>query len=228
MKILLVEDTVKLAKHIETALTNAAHVVDVANFGQDGLDLALSEKYDVIILDWMLPDLDGIEIVKQIRGSNNTTPILMLTAKGETEDIVAALDEGADDYLIKPFKFEELFARIRALTRRPAPTVSETLVIDSLIIETTQKTVSRAKKTISLSKKEYALLEFLARNKNRVFSKDQLAQRVWSFESDVLPNTAQVYIGYLRKKIDEGFPNEKPLIKTIRGFGYSLSSERQE
>ncbi|MCA9373469.1 response regulator transcription factor [Candidatus Woesebacteria bacterium] len=223
MKILLVEDEHRIANNIKKGLELKNHVVDVAYDGESGYDFASSESYDVIILDRMLPKLDGIEITKRLRNEQNHTPILLLTAKTQVEDRVEGLEAGADDYLGKPFAFTELLARVRALGRRPQTRESAVITVDDLQINTSSYQVSRAGKPIELSKKEFALLEFFARHQGQVLSAEQIIQQVWEYDSDVLPNTAQVYIGYLRNKID-GKTHKKPLIKTIRGFGYSFGS----
>ncbi|NCN44947.1 MAG: DNA-binding response regulator [Candidatus Pacebacteria bacterium CG10_big_fil_rev_8_21_14_0_10_36_11] len=221
MKILVIEDEKRIADSIRKGFELKSLVVDVAYDGQTGLDFALNEKYDVIVLDRMLPGFDGLYICQQLRKEKNHTPILMLTAKTEVVDRVEGLDNGADDYLGKPFSFIELLARVRALARRPSQVENSSLLSeDSLTLNTKTYEVSRTGQLVSLSKKEFSLLEFLLRNKGQVFTKEQLTERVWSFESDILPNTAQVYLGYLRNKIDKDFPKEKPLINTSRGFGY--------
>jgi DNA-binding response OmpR family regulator len=228
MKILIVEDEHKIANSIKKGLEQEAYTVDVAYNGSDGYDLASSSEYDVIVLDLMLPDMDGLEICNKLRAENIHTPILILTARGEVEDRVKGLNTGADDYLIKPFAFTELLARIRALGRRPTKSIGNTLSIDNLSLNTVTYEVKRAGSDILLSKQEYALLEYLLRHKNRILSKDQLIENVWSYDADILPNTVEVYIGYLRKKIDIPFPKEAPLIHTIRGFGYKLGSSPSE
>lgn len=226
MKILLIEDQPKIAKYIKQGLEAKSYVVDLALDGEKGCDLACSEKYDLIILDRMLPKMSGLELCQELRKYDKQTPVLMLTAKAEIDDRVTGLNAGADDYLGKPFAFSELLARIRALTRRRNRPVETEITIDSLTINTANYEVKRAGQIIDLSQKEYALLEFLARNQDRVMSAEMLAERVWSYDSDILPNTAQVYIGYLRKKVDKNFPQEKPLIHTVRGFGYKLSAKQ--
>lgn len=220
VKILIIEDEKRIADSIKKGLELKSYVVDVAYDGAFGYDLAQAEKYDVILLDRMLPQMDGLEICRRLRQQKDPTPILMLTARAEIEDRVAGLNEGADDYLAKPFAFVELLARVQALTRRPSHFEKETLQIDTLFVDMQNYLVSRAGKAISLSKKEFSLLLFLIRNQGKVLSKEQLTENVWNFESNVLPNTAQVYLGYLRTKIDRDFPKEKPLFHTIRGFGY--------
>lgn len=223
MKILVVEDEHRIANNVKKGLELKSHVVDVAYDGDSGYDFASSENYDVIILDRMLPKLDGIEITKRLRNEQNHTPILLLTAKTQVEDRVEGLEAGADDYLGKPFAFTELLARVRALGRRPKTRESAVITVDDLQINTSSYQVTRAGKPIELSKKEFALLEFFARHQGQVLSAEQIIQQVWEYDSDVLPNTAQVYIGYLRNKID-GKTSKKSLIKTIRGFGYSFGS----
>lgn len=225
MKILVVEDEQRIAMALKRGLELKSHTVDVALDGEEGYGLASTEPYDVIILDQMLPKRNGLEICKQLRVDSVHTPILMLTAKTEINDRVAGLDAGADDYLAKPFAFEELHARIRALVRRPQQSVMNVIQVGSLILNLQNYTVSRSGVPIDLSKKEFALLEFFMRHPNQVFSKEQLTEQVWSFDSDVLPNTAQVYIGYLRAKIDGPFDNEPPLFRTVRGFGYTFGQE---
>ncbi|MFZ5437999.1 MAG: response regulator transcription factor [Patescibacteria group bacterium] len=226
MKILVIEDEQKIAASIKKGLELKANIVDVAHDGLAGLDFALNETYDVIILDRMLPDLDGIQVCQRLRREGNHTPVLLLTAKIELSDRVDGLDAGADDYLGKPFAFVELLARVKALARRPSRLVSTKLSVDNLVLDTKNYEVVRAGEIINLSKKEFALLEFLMKNEGSVFTKEQLTERVWEFASDVLPNTAQVYLGYLRNKIDRAFPTEKQLIQTVRGFGYRLGEKQ--
>lgn len=225
MRILLVEDEHKIAQSIKKGLEQETYAVDIAFNGDEGLDLSLSEEFDLIILDRLLPEIDGLEICRKIRAEGIHTPVLMLTAKGQTQDKVEGLDSGADDYLVKPFAFEELLARIRALKRRPSDTVGPVLKIADLEVDTTNFSVKRAGTSIKLSSKEYALLECLLRHPNKILTKDQIINYVWSYESDVLPNTVEVYIGYLRNKVDKPFKQLPPLIHTIRGFGYKIGEE---
>jgi DNA-binding response OmpR family regulator len=225
MKIFIIEDQKKIANAIKVGLEQEKYVVDVAYDGFDGYDLASSEKYDLIILDIMLPGMDGLSICKNLRNINVFTPIIMLTAKSELDDKVEGLNCGADDYLTKPFEFDELLARIKALLRRPRRTISETIECGDLKIDTNKKIVLRKKTKIELTKKEYELLEYLLRNKNLVLNKDQIISGVWSIEKDILPNTVEVYIGYLRNKIDKPFPKDIKMIRTIRGFGYKISEK---
>jgi DNA-binding response OmpR family regulator len=222
MRLLVIEDEHKIANSIRQGLEQEGFVVDVAYTGTTGYDLASTENFDLIILDLMLPELNGMDICTKLRKENNQTPILMLTAKSELEDKIEGLTKGADDYLTKPFAFVELLARIKALLRRPTAIVSETLKCGNLELNTKNFEVTRNRQKIELSKKEYVLLEYLMRNKNRVLSKENIAEHVWSYDSDILINTVEVYIRYLRNKIDKPFKEEPSLIKTSRGFGYKL------
>jgi DNA-binding response OmpR family regulator len=222
MKILIIEDEQRIARYIKKGLELKHHVADVAYDGKTGYDLAAAESYDIVILDRMLPGMTGIEICQQLRNDKNPVKILMLTAKTEVEDRVEGLDAGADDYLTKPFAFAELTARIHALSRRPHETTTDMLRVQDLTLDPQTYEVRRNDKKIHLTHKEFALLEFLMRNKGNVYTKEQLAEQVWSFDADVLPNTAQVYLGYLRKKIDRPFPDKPTLIHTVNGFGYRL------
>ena len=219
----MVEDEHKIANSIKKGLEQETYAVDIAYDGERGFDLASSEDYDVIILDLMLPGLDGVTICKNLRKENNHSPILILTAKGEIDDKVMGLNSGADDYLAKPFAFSELLARIKALTRRPKRSLDTKLKVSDLTLNSLTYEVKRGDKNIELSKTEYALLEYLIRHKGKVLTKDQIINHVWDYDADVLPNTVEVYIGYLRNKIDKLYPNEKPLIHTVRGFGYKIS-----
>ena len=168
--------------------------------------------------------MDGITINKKLREENIHTPILILTARGQIDEKVEGLNAGADDYLVKPFAFAELLARIKALSRRPKKSLSLVLKVENLTLNTLSYEVKRDEKNIPLSKKEYALLEFLMRHPNRILSKDQITNSVWSYDADILPNTVEVYIGYLRNKIDKPFPKSSPLIQTVRGFGYKIGN----
>lgn len=215
MKVLVVEDEHKIANSIKHGLEQEGLAVDVVFDGIEGYDLAASEDYDVIILDILLPGMDGLEICRKLRKENIHTPILMLTAKGQLEDKVEGLNSGADDYLTKPFAFEELLARIRALGRRPVSSVGTELTVGNLTLNTLSFEVVMNGKPIQLSRKEFSLLEYLMRHPGKLLSKDQIISHVWNYEADILPNTVEVYIGYLRKKIPS-------LIHTVRGFGYKL------
>ncbi len=225
MRILVVEDEHKIANSIKKGLEQESYAVDVAYDGTDGYDLAASEDYDVIILDLMLPGIDGWEICRRLRESNNHTPVLMLTARGQLEEKLKGFRLGADDYLTKPFAFLELLARVKALNRRPKNTISTILSIDGLTLDTNTFEVKRDGIIISLSRKEFALLEYLLRHQGKILTKDQIIGNVWNYDADILPNTVEVYIGYLRNKIDKPFKNKKELIQTIRGFGYKIGTK---
>jgi two-component system copper resistance phosphate regulon response regulator CusR len=221
LKILLVEDEPKVSSFIKKGLEEQTYIVDLAYDGLMGKKLALSNEYDIIILDVILPSISGIELCKEIRKVNTSVPILLLTALGTTEDKVIGLDAGADDYLTKPFKFMELLARIRALTRRKsnqaAPTV---LSIADLEMDTGTKIVKRNGKVINLTAREFFLLEFFLQNKGRVLSRAVIAENIWEISFDTGTNIVDVYINYLRNKIDKGFSPK--LIHTIIGMGYVL------
>ena len=221
MRILIVEDEHKIAGAIKQGLVQEKYAVDVEYDGDNGLGAALSQSYDVMIIDRMLPGIEGLEICKQVRASGIHTPILLLTAKDQIRDRVEGLNAGADDYLIKPFSFEELLARIRALMRRPHETAGNVIKVGDLSLDTVTYDVKRAGKSIRLSAKEFALLEYMMRESGRILSKDQIIAHVWDFDADILPNTVEVYIGYLRNKIDKPFTAQS-LIHTLRGFGYKL------
>ena len=225
MKLLVVEDEHKIANSIKKGLEQESFTVDVAYDGEEGYDLASAGVYDVIVLDLMLPLMDGLTICKKLRSEGKHTPILILTAKGQLEDKVTGLNSGADDYLVKPFAFAELLARIRALGRRPIHNQSNTLKVADLELNTLTFEVRRKDVLIPLSRKEFGLLEYLMRHANTIMTKDQIINSVWDYEADVLPNTVEVYIGYLRNKVDKPFPKNPALIHTVRGFGYKLGSD---
>ncbi len=225
MKILIIEDEHKIANALKKGLEQEAFITDVAHTGEDGYDLASSEEYDLIILDLLLPGMDGLEICRKLRQEGKHTPILILTAKGQIEDKVEGLNAGADDYLAKPFAFTELLARVRALLRRPKEIKSEVLSCEDLTLNTSTYEVKRDGQTINLSRREFALLEYLLRHKEKIVSKDQIINHVWDYESEILPNTVEVYIGYLRNKIDRPFKDKPSLIQTVRGFGYKLGKK---
>jgi two-component system, OmpR family, response regulator len=223
MRILVIEDEHKVANAIQRGLQHESYAVDVIYDGAEGYDMAVVEQYDAIVLDIMLPGMDGIEICQKLRQENINTPILMLTAKSQLEDKVTGFNSGADDYLTKPFAFAELLVRLKALTRRPQNLIGTILTVADLTLDTTNYEAKRAGQKIRLSKKEYALLEYLMRHKGRTITKEQIIAHVWDYDADVLPNSVEVYIRHLRKKIDEPFP-DKPLIHTVKGFGgYKLS-----
>lgn len=222
MRILIVEDEHKIANSLKKGFEQESFAVDLAFNGDEGFDLASSEDYSVILLDVMLPGMDGFSVCKKLREEGIHTPILMLTAKGELQDKVAGLDIGADDYLVKPFAFSELLARVKSLLRRPKKFVASKMVVSDLVLDSSSFEVTRSGKKINLSKKEFSLLEFLMRHKGKILTKDQLIAGVWNYEADILPNTVEVYIGYLRKKIDQEFSKGPSLIHTVRGFGYKI------
>lgn len=221
MRILVVEDDHKLAASIKEGLQRVSHVVDTVHTGEDGFEYAEITKYDLIILDRMLPETDGTEVSKKLRNKGIHTPIIMLTAKGQVEDRVSGLDSGVDDYLIKPFAFTELLARIRALGRRPQYTLANVLQISDITLNTSTLEVKKKGVLIELSGKEYALLEYLMRHKGKILTKYQIMSQVWDYEAKVMPNFVEVYINHLRNKIDTKSKN-KSLIKTVRGFGYKI------
>jgi len=224
MRVLVIEDEHKIANAIKQGLAQEKFAVDVEYDGDSGLGAALSEPYDLLVIDRMLPgSVQGLDICRQVRAKGIHTPIIFLTAKDQVRDRVAGLDAGADDYLVKPFSFEELLARIRALLRRPQETTGTVLTVGNLSLDTVSYDVKRGGQPIRLSTKEFALLEYLMRNAGRVLNKDNIIAHVWDFDADILPNTVEVYIGYLRNKVDKPF--KKPgLIQTLRGFGYKLEA----
>lgn len=222
MRILVIEDEHRIAASLKKGLEQETYAVDVVYDGDTGFDHASSEEYDIIILDRMLPNMDGIELCKKLRRQKIHTPILMLTAKDQLKDKVVGLDAGADDYLVKPFAFEELLARIRALKRRPHDQIGDVLKLDNLTLNTKSYEVKRGQTPLKLSQKEFALLEFLLRNSGKTLSKELIINHVWDYDADILPNTLEAFIKQLRNKIDRAFSNEEPLLQTIRGFGYTL------
>jgi len=221
MRLLLIEDEIRLSHYIKKGLTEQGFAVDTAYDGEEGLYLAKEETYDVIILDVMLPKLNGIEVCKKLRLSKKNTPVLMLTARSETEDKILGLESGADDYLTKPFVFAELKARINALLRRSYHQVTINLSIDTLEVDPLKHVVKRNNKMIKLTPKEFAILELLLRRKNEVVTRTQVIEHVWDYNFDSLSNVVDVFMGTLRKKIDRGF--KKKLIHTLHGIGYMIS-----
>ena len=224
MRILVVEDEHRIGTAIKKGLELEKYAVDLVFDGRDGLDLATTEEYDCLILDLMLPGIDGISICKKLRQTGVHTPILILTAKSQTEDKILGLNSGADDYLTKPFSFEELLARVKALIRRPPGSQNPILKVSDLELDTINYQVKRGNKEISLSGKEYSLLEYLMRHPGKIISKEQISAHVWNYDDDILPNTVEVYIRKLRQKIEIPFKNKKPLLKTVRGFGYKIEN----
>ena len=221
MRVLLVEDDRRIASFISKGLRENAYAVDTAADGDEATYMASINPYDLFILDVNLPQKDGFAVCSELRGNGNAKPILMLTARDTVDDRVAGLDTGADDYLVKPFEFRELVARIRALLRRNNEIRSNTIMIADLDIDTVSQTVRRGGDPIELTTKEYALLEFLALNKGRVVGREEISEHVWNEDFDPFSNLIEVYIKRLRRKIDEGRPMQ--LIHTRRGAGYILN-----
>lgn len=222
MKILVVDDEVRIAQAIKQGLEQEGYAVDVEHDGEDGYNAARADEYDVIILDVMMPVMNGFEVVEKLRQEGNKTLILMLTAKDHSRDIVSGLDSGADDYLPKPFSFDVLTARVRALLRRPHEALSNVLGVDDLQLDVASHMVERSGKAIHLSSKEFAILEYLLRNKGHIMSKNNIMSHVWDFDADILPNNVEVFINYLRSKVDKPFKESRQLIETVRGFGYVI------
>lgn len=224
MHILVVEDEKRLAFLLRRVLLEERHTVDLAHDGETGLDLALSDTYDVVVLDGMLPKLDGLEICRQMREERIMTPVLMLTARGAVEDRVNGLNVGADDYLTKPFAMEELLARINALLRRRERRFDETpkLTVADLTLDLVRHEAQRAGKPIELTAKEFALLEYLMRHAGRALTRTQIVDAVWRYDLDALSNVVDIYIHYLRDKIDRD--HSRHLIKTVRGVGYKIDA----
>lgn len=223
MRILLAEDEKDLNRIITKELTEEGYSVDSCFDGQEAIDCLMTAEYDGAVLDIMMPVKDGYEVLREIRNRNMTVPVLFLTARDSVSDRVEGLDRGADDYLVKPFSFEELKARIRAMTRKSFGHLSNLLTADTLTLDIASHRVTRGERKITLSAKEYALLEYLMRNKGIVLSKEKIENHVWNFDYEGGTNLVAVYINYLREKIDKG-ENVK-LIHTIRGTGYVLREE---
>jgi heavy metal response regulator len=226
MKLLIVEDDRKLSSFLEKGLKEEQFAVDVCRNGTDAVYWAQVNDYDVIILDIMLPGKDGIEVCRELRKKSITTPIIMLTAKDTVEDKINGLSEGADDYLTKPFSFAELLARIKALLRRSQEYKENTLKVNDLELDPWNRKVLRGGKEISLTGKEYALLEYLMRNQGRIVSKSMIIEHVWDMNYEGLSNVVNVYINHLRKKVDKNFKNK--LIQTVRGYGYKIDEDKKD
>jgi DNA-binding response OmpR family regulator len=221
MRSLVIEDDPKVARLVQRALNDAGHQADVANDGPDGLALGEAGSYDLIVMDVMLPGMDGLAVCRALRGKHIRTPVLMLTAKDTIADRVHGLDAGADDYLVKPFALEELLARVRALSRRGAdPIIGEVLRIGDLELRLQQHEASRAGEPIPLTPREFTLLEYLMRHPGLVLTKEQIINYVWGYDADVTPAVVETYVHYLRNKVDANAP--RPLIRTVRGVGYML------
>ncbi len=217
MKVLVVEDEHKIGSSIKRGFEQESWAVDLAFDGETGFDMAMSESYDVIVLDLMLPKMNGLEVCKKLRSEGKHTPVLMLTAKGEMGDKMDGFDSGADDYLVKPFAFEELLARVKAIGRRPPVIRKNVLTSGDVSLDTTNFVVKKSGNEVALSKKEYSLLEFFIKNKGKVLSKESIISHVWDYDADILPNTIEVFVGYLRNKLGKDF------IQTVRGFGYKIN-----
>jgi len=226
MRILVVEDEPGIARFIRQGLSEAGYAVDVASDGEEGLDYALAAPYDLLVLDILLPKMDGLRLLRELRERGMRTPVLLLTARDTVEDRVQGLDSGADDYLVKPFAFPELLARVRALLRRPPLQSNPVLRVGDLELDTVRREVRRAGRRIHLSPREFSLLEYMMRHPNQVLTRTQIAEHIWNFDFYPGSNVVDVYIGYLRRKIDRGF--DRPLIHTVRGVGYRLSAEEKD
>lgn len=226
MRILVVEDEAGVAGFLEQGLKETGYTVDVARNGADGLEYVLAYEYDAIVLDIMLPKMNGLDMLKEIRARRVKSPVLLLTARDGVDDRVRGLDVGADDYLVKPFAFLELQARIRALLRRPPLQAGGNLQMGDLEMDIPKREVRRAGKLIELSPREFALLELLLRHPNQVLSRTQILEHVWNFDFYSDTNVVDVYIGYLRRKIDRDFA--PPLIQTVRGVGFRLSEAQDD
>jgi two-component system OmpR family response regulator len=225
MKILFVEDNERVARFVKKGLVEAGHTVDHADNGRDGMFLAASEPYDVIIMDRMLPgDIDGLGIIAAVRKTGNKTPILILSALSDVDDRIRGLKSGGDDYLVKPFAFGELLARLDALVRRSQESNAETtLVVDDLFLNLVSRKVTRAGKTVTLQPREFKLLEYLMRHANQVVTRTMLLENVWDYHFDPRTNVIDVHVSKLRQKIDAG--SDRPLLRTIRNAGYMLTAD---
>ena len=221
MRVLIIEDEHKIAHALKKALQQENYAVDISYDGDDGQAMATTEPYDLAIVDWMIPgEYNGLDIVKSMRKAKIHTPVLLLSAKGTINDRTTGLDAGADDYLVKPFALEELLARVRALLRRPVEVQQTILTAGDLSLNTVTFAVKRGDKDINLTGKEFALLEYLLRNQGRPHTKETIISHVWDYNADVLPNTVEVYMKYLRQKVDDPFDTK--LLHTSRGFGYKI------
>jgi len=223
MRILVVEDERRIAAFLERGLEEEHYAVDVAYDGEEALDWAAGVDYDLIVLDILLPKKDGIQVCRELRDRGSKVPILMLTARDAVEDRVRGLDSGADDYLVKPFAFQELVARIRALLRRQSEVKTTRMQVGDLVLDTVTRRATRSGQVIELTAREYALLEFLMRHPRQVLTRTQIAEHVWDYDFFSTSNVVDVYIGYLRRKVDRGF--DLQLIHTVRGAGYKIEAE---
>jgi DNA-binding response OmpR family regulator len=223
MRILVIEDEDRIAKSIKSALERHNFAIDLISDSDDGLAAAVDPDYDLVILDRMLPgSMEGLDLCRAVRQAGITTPILMLTARGEIDDKIEGLQSGADDYLLKPFSMQELIVRVQVLLRRRPQSIGPVIKLDDLEVNIEQFSVSRGNIVINLSSREFKLLTYLLYNQGQTLSKDKIISHVWDGDSVIMPNTVEVYMGYLRKKIDKDFSNKRPLIHTIHGFGYRI------
>lgn len=223
MRLLVIEDEERIAAALKRALELHHYAVDTVSDADSGLAAAIDPDYDLIILDRMLPgSIDGLALCQRVRAADIHTPILMLTARGEVDDRVSGLQAGADDYVVKPFSMKELVVRVQVLLRRPAQSLGTTIVVEDLEVNIDRFEASRAGEPIALSAREFKLLNYLISNRGQTLSKDRIISHVWDGDALILPNTVEVYIGYLRKKIDRAYPTKAPLIQTVRGFGYKI------
>jgi len=223
MRLLVIEDETRIAIAIKRALELQNYAVDIVSDADSGLASAIDPDYDLVILDRMLPgSMDGVALCSSVRAADVHTPILMLTARGEVKDKVEGLQAGADDYLVKPFSMKELIVRVQVLLRRPPIFIGTTISLEDLEVNIDRFEVKRAGVTILLSSREFKLLTYLLYNQGQTLSKDKIISHVWDGDALIVQNTVEVYIGYLRKKIDKAFPDKVPLVHTIRGFGYKL------
>ncbi len=223
MRVLVIEDETKVGSFIKRALEEENYAVDLCTDGARGLELGLSASYDLIVVDLMIPEIPGLDVIRRLRGEKVAAPILILTAMSQTDQKVKGLDAGADDYLTKPFAIDELLARVRALLRRGSAEAPSVLQVDDLILNPATREVTRGGQRLDLTAKEYALLEYFMRNVGRVLTRPMIAEHVWNLDFDTFTNVIDVYVNYLRNKVDKGRPRK--LIQTVRGSGYVLKAE---
>jgi DNA-binding response OmpR family regulator len=228
MRVLLVEDYQQLARSVAQGLREAGYAVDVTGDGEEGLALSQANPYDALLLDVMVPKVDGLTILRKLREAGSRTGVLIITARDQVADRVGGLDEGADDYLIKPFAFEELLARLRAVIRRRYQTATNVMFIGDLVIDSGARVVKRAGRGVNLSAREFALLEYLALRRGQIVSRTEVWEHVYDFAAEPSSNVVDVYVGYLRRKLGEGEEGVRRLIHTHRGLGYSLDEGAPE
>ena len=224
MRFLVVEDEQRIADFLKRGLESAGYAVDTAGDGKSAIDMVHATDYDLIILDMMLPDIDGLKVLERIRNRKTSPPVLILSARGSVDDRVKGLELGADDYLVKPFAFVELLARVRVLLRRGAP-MPERLQIGDLVLDCIRRRVTRSGEAIELAPKEFSILEYLMRNRGRPLSRTMIVEHVWDMDYDGLTNIVDVYIRHLRSKIDDKWPTK--LLHTVRGIGYMLDASEK-